>query len=275
VENRRLLSGNEATAESEELDAYLRYMIQTGKRVAEMQLALASSNEIDDFRPEETTADDIRVWIANIVDCADRVFNRLQQHGRTAREADQALIAKLLQHRDAIRPLLESLLLNDISGYNIRHHGDLHLGQLLIAKDDIFIIDFEGEPRRSLAERRQKAPAARDIAGLLRSIDYSTSAAAERAREVSPDETGQLTSYLETWRNSAVTALLASYDEAMAGSRLWPEDPKARERILHFFLLEKVFYEIEYELAHRPDWLRVPLSGALRVLSSHDEEAVE
>jgi maltose alpha-D-glucosyltransferase/alpha-amylase len=61
----------------------------------------------------------------------------------------------------------------------------------------------------------------------------------------------------------------------MAGSPLWPDDPAARERILKFFLLEKAFYEIEYELAHRPDWLRAPLTGALRILSSHDEEAPE
>jgi maltose alpha-D-glucosyltransferase/alpha-amylase len=162
-----------------------------------------------------------------------------------------------------------------VAGLNIRHHGDLHLGQLLIAKDDIVIIDFEGEPRRSLRERRQKAPAARDVAGMIRSIDYSTSAAAERARQVAPDETGAVTSHLERWRGSAATALLASYDETMAGSPLWPSDPAARERILDFFLLEKVFYEIEYELAHRPDWLRVPLTGALRILSSHDEEAAE
>ncbi|WP_458757068.1 maltose alpha-D-glucosyltransferase [Afipia sp. TerB] len=275
IESCRLLSSNEPTAESEELSAYLRYMVHTGKRVAEMHLALASNDDLEDFRPEPTSIDDVRVWIANILDRVERTFDRLQQHSRTAREPDQILITSVLQYRESIKPLLGSLLLNNIAGLNIRHHGDLHLGQLLIAKDDIVIIDFEGEPRRSLTERRQKAPAARDVAGLIRSIDYSTSAAAERIRQIAPDETGQLTSHLETWRNGAVAALLAAYDETMTGSPLWPSDPEARQGMLQFFLLEKVFYEIEYELAHRPDWLRVPLTGALRILSSHDEKVPE
>ena len=77
---------------------------------------------------------------------------------------------------------LEALLLRDLDGLNIRHHGDLHLGQLLTVKDDIFIIDFAGEARRTITERRRKAPAARDVASLVRSIDYSATAALERAR---------------------------------------------------------------------------------------------
>ena len=63
---------------------------------------------------------------------------------------------------------------------------------MLIVKDDIFIIDFEGEPRRTLEERRRKAPAARDVAGLIRSIDYSATAALERALKAAPDEHGKL-----------------------------------------------------------------------------------
>ncbi|MGN6285483.1 MAG: maltose alpha-D-glucosyltransferase [Afipia sp.] len=271
MESCRLLSGSEPEAESEELNAYLRYMAQAGKRVAEMHLALASSKDRDDFRPETTTRDDVAAWIAKANEGVEQLFDSLQQHSRTARESDQILIASVLQYRDSIKPLMDSLLLYDLTALNIRHHGDLHLGQLLIAKDDIVIIDFEGEPRRSLSERRQKAPAARDIAGLIRSIDYSTSASAERIRQISPDETGQLTSYLDTWRNAAGGALLASYNETITGSALWPDDQAAREGILNFFLLEKALYEIEYELAHRPDWLRVPLAGALRILSSHDE----
>jgi maltose alpha-D-glucosyltransferase/alpha-amylase len=54
---------------------------------------------------------------------------------------------------------------------------------------------------------------------------------------------------------------------------LWPADPQASEAMLNFFLLEKAIYEIEYEIAHRPDWLRVPLTGALRILSQQPNEA--
>jgi maltose alpha-D-glucosyltransferase/alpha-amylase len=155
----------------------------------------------------------------------------------------------------------------------IRHHGDFHLGQMLIVKDDVFIIDFEGEPRRSLAERRRKAPAARDLAGLIRSIDYSATAALDRALKSAPDEHGKIAKALDDWRQRAVATVVGAYHERLADPRLWPEDRRKADRLLDFFLLEKVFYEIEYELSYRPDWLRVPMAGALRILSRSEAVA--
>jgi maltose alpha-D-glucosyltransferase/alpha-amylase len=146
---------------------------------------------------------------------------------------------------------------------------------MLIVKDDIFIIDFEGEPRRPLAERRRKAPAARDVAGLIRSIDYSATAALERALKVAPDEQGKLGAALAEWRDRAAAAFLDTYHEIMTNQRLWPADPHAAEQMLNFFLLEKALYEIEYELAHRPEWLRVPLTGVLRILSQQTQHTNE
>jgi maltose alpha-D-glucosyltransferase/alpha-amylase len=273
VDEQRLLSANHQSAESEEQTAYMRYMLQTGKRVAEMQVALASRDDIDAFRPEATTPENVDTWIDNVLACAERVFVGLQRLGKPARESDRALIDELMKYRDGLRLFLETLLPRDVQGLNIRHHGDLHLGQLLIVKDDIFIIDFEGEPRRTLAERRRKAPAARDIAGLIRSIDYSTATAYERALQMTPDETGQLAAGLEMWRTNAVAEFLSAYHENLNDERLWPADAAAATHLLNFFLVEKVFYEIEYELAHRPEWLRVPLNGALRILASGDETA--
>jgi maltose alpha-D-glucosyltransferase / alpha-amylase len=140
-------------------------------------------------------------------------------------------------------------------------------------KDDIFIIDFEGEPRRTLAERRRKAPPARDVAGLIRSIDYSATAALERALKMGHDDAGKLGAALAEWRDRATAAFLASYRENVGNQRLWPAGSGAAERMLDFFLIEKGIYEIEYELAHRPDWLRVPLTGMLRILSQQPVEA--
>jgi maltose alpha-D-glucosyltransferase/alpha-amylase len=177
------------------------------------------------------------------------------------------LVDQLLAHRNDIGKMARSLLSEHHACMKIRHHGDFHLGQMLIVKDDIFIIDFEGEPRRPLAARRSKAPAARDVAGLIRSIDYSTIAALDRALKVAPDEHGKLAAALVTWRDRSIAAFLAAYREYMTDNRLWPEDPAFADRILNFFLLEKAFYEIEYEIAHRPDWIRVPLTGVLQILS--------
>ena len=97
--------------------------------------------------------------------------------------------------------------------------------------------------------------------------------AVERALKVAPDENGKLGAALGEWRDRAAATFLAAYREVMTNADLWPADPQAAERMLNFFLLEKAFYEIEYELAYRPEWLRVPLTGVLRILSQHVNEA--
>jgi maltose alpha-D-glucosyltransferase/alpha-amylase len=273
VEEQRLLGSGDKPKHSEEQVSYVRYMVQAGRRVAEMQMALASRDDLEAFRPEPITAGDVRAWVGDVTARAARVFTNLERVGRAAKDVDPAMIEALYGHRDHLARRLSELLEGAIGGLKTRHHGDLHLGQMLIAKDDIFIIDFEGEPRRSLAERRHKAPAARDIAGLIRSIDYSTSAAHQRALQVAPDEHGQLAARLEGWKADAIARFLSGYREALKDDRLWPEDTGAAARMLDFFLIEKVFYEIEYELAYRPEWLRVPLDGALRLLGRVDEVA--
>jgi maltose alpha-D-glucosyltransferase / alpha-amylase len=273
VEEQRLLAASEHANESEEQVPYLRYMSQTGRRVAEMHLALAGSNEFPDFTPEPTRPADVQLWIEDATARAERVFDALRLRRDAVRETDRLLIDQVLAQRASLHDGLSALLPQDIDGLNIRHHGDFHLGQMLIVKDDIFIIDFEGEPRRALAERRRKAPAARDVAGLIRSIDYSATAALERALKVVPDEHGKLGAALSEWRDRSVAAFLAAYREIMTNAPLWPADSLAAERILNFFLLEKVFYEVEYELAHRPEWLRVPLTGMLRILSQRTHGA--
>src|SRR5260221_1379623 len=273
VDEQRLLASTEHPSESEEQVPYLRYMTQIGRRVAEMHLALAGSGQFADFAPEPTRPELVKHWIDEAVARAERMFDALRQRRDTIKEADRPLVDQALAQRAALRAHLSALLPEDIDGLNIRHHGDFHLGQILIVKDDIFIIDFEGEPRRTLDERRQKAPAARDVAGLIRSIDYSATAALERALKVAPDEQGKLGAALAEWRDRAAATFLAAYRETMTNTPLWPADPQAADKMLQFFLLQKALYEIEYELAYRPDWLRVPLSGMLRLLSLHANEA--
>jgi maltose alpha-D-glucosyltransferase/alpha-amylase len=273
VDEQRLLAASEHPGESEEQAPYLRYMSQIGRRVAEMHLALASNDEIADFAPEPSGPADVQRWTEDVMTRAERAFDALKQRRDSIKDADRVLADQILAQRASLHERLSALLPPDIDGLNIRHHGDFHLGQILIVKDDIFIIDFEGEPRRSLAERRRKAPAARDVAGLIRSIDYSATAALERALKVAPDENGKLGAALAEWRDRSAAAFLAAYREIVANQRLWPADPHASEQMLNFFLLEKAFYEIEYELAHRPDWLRVPLTGMLRILSQNSNEA--
>jgi maltose alpha-D-glucosyltransferase/alpha-amylase len=264
VDEQRLVGATDSTPALEEKALYQRYMTQTGKRVAEMQIALASREDIADFRPQPLTSSDVERLINRLMVGAEQTFDRLAKAKLS--EPDRLLADEILGIRSMLHGRLIELLPSTVRMHNIRHHGDFHLGQILVVRDDVFIIDFEGEPRRSLAERRMKAPAARDVAGLVRSIDYSVTSAQERALRTGTDDDGRLAEALSAWRDEATHTFLTAYQDAMSDPRLWPKGEAAADKTLQFFLLEKAFYEIDYELAHRPDWLRVALGGALRVL---------
>src|SRR5713101_2680609 len=272
VEEQRLLTA-EAAAHSDEEAAYLRRMEQVGRCVAELQLAPASRDNVADFAPEPITADDTRRWRDALLERANSTFDELARRRSRVNENDRRLVDDLVSHRRSLSRVLRELLPASGNAVKIRHHGDFHLGQMLIVKDDVFIIDFEGEPRRSIEDRRRKAPAARDVAGLIRSIDYSATAALERALKSAPDEQSKIARALDGWRDSSVAAFLAGYRRSLSDARLWPQSLQDADRLLDFFLLEKAFYEIEYELAHRPDWLRVPLAGTWRILSRSERVA--
>jgi maltose alpha-D-glucosyltransferase/alpha-amylase len=148
-----------------------------------------------------------------------------------------------------------------------RFHGDYHLGQVLVAKDDVIIIDFEGEPSRSLPERRHKHSPLRDVVGMLRSLNYAAHAA---LRQATADRTSQwevLAPYASDWERRARTAFLARYTEAAQDSAAYPADPGQATMLLDLFTLEKACYELRYELDNRPDWVAIPLGGLCEVLS--------
>ncbi|ETR78715.1 alpha-amylase [Afipia sp. P52-10] len=264
IEEEKLVGATDVTPANDEKSAYQLYMMQIGKRVAEMHLALASRDEIEDFRPQHTSQADVDRWIDGILSRAEHVYARLEAAPLNSR--DVPLVQALVGVRAGLRDRLVAMSSDLTAIHSIRHHGDFHLGQILIVKDDVYIIDFEGEPRRTLAERRTKAPAARDVAGLIRSIDYSVNAALERALKMSPAEDTRLRQCLADWRDLSTKTFQQAYRATMTDTRLWPTDSAGADNVLQFFLLEKAFYEIEYELAHRPDWLGMALSGALRIL---------
>src|SRR5262249_54450831 len=172
IDEQRLLPP-EASADGDpggtELAAYLHRMLQIGRRTAELQNALASRPDIAEFAPEPVTQEDVTRWLDGLVRRAGATFAELSRRQPEFDEPTRAIIAALLSVAPQILDRLSRLLPPDIAALKARHHGDLHLGQVLFAKDDAYILDFEGEPQRSLEERRRKAPAARDVAGLLRS----------------------------------------------------------------------------------------------------------
>jgi maltose alpha-D-glucosyltransferase/alpha-amylase len=270
VEEQRLLTA-EAAGQSDEQTAYLGRMQLVGVRVAQLQLALASRDDIAEFAPEPLQADDVAHWREDALKSANAVLDTLLARRRELPESALGLLDDVMARRESLPNLLLDLFPDSLQLSKIRHHGDFHLGQILIVKDDISIIDFEGEPRRAIEERRRKGPAARDVAGLIRSIDYSATAALRRALNSAPDPQDRIARALDRWRDSAVGAFLGTYRQTLTDARLWPASHDDADRLLDFFLLQKVFYEIGYELAHRPDWVWVPLAGARRIL--HAERA--
>jgi maltose alpha-D-glucosyltransferase/alpha-amylase len=268
VDEQRLLATDDAA--SDELTAYQRVAALVGRRLAQMQIALANRDDIEAFRPEPIAAADTAAWIRALMKRADRVHEALSTRRDTLPEADRALADGVLARAEGFERRLRQLLPEQVDAVKIRHHGDFHLGQILMAKDDAYIIDFEGEPRRGIGDRRRKAPAARDVAGLVRSIDYSTTAAQQRALQSAPDAHGKIARALDVWRERSAATFVETYRETMRDRALWPADAADADRLLDFFLIEKVYYEIEYELAYRPDWLRVPLAGILRILAREE-----
>jgi maltose alpha-D-glucosyltransferase / alpha-amylase len=265
VEEQRLLPGD-AITETSETASMLQRMRQIGKRTAELHLAFASGVDIPAFKPEPISADDTARWTTTLLARARNVFVLLEHNLKTLAEPASTLAERLLEHCDAITRHIEQGRGETYDGMKIRHHGDFHLGQVLMAKDDAYILDFEGEPSRSVEERRRKEPPARDVAGFIRSIDYATSAALFRAPILNPEDHATLTQRMRAWGEQLAAGYWESYRETLGDTHLWPaEDAKTRD-LLNLFLLEKALYEIEYELGNRPTWSHIPIEATLRIL---------
>jgi len=142
-----------------------------------------------------------------------------------------------------------------------RYHGDYHLGQVLVSSNDFIIIDFEGEPARPLTERRAKHSSLRDVAGMLRSFDYARWSAVLRDTYTDADR-ARIAPLARGWEREARAMFLRAYDETTRGSGLYASFADV-QGLIELFELEKVLYELRYEVGNRPAWLNVPLQGVL------------
>ena len=153
----------------------------------------------------------------------------------------------------------------------IRCHGDYHLGQVLYTGRDFVIIDFEGEPARSLSERRMKRSPLQDVAGMVRSFHYAAySASSHQAGLVSrpENELPILSQWAQYWYVWVSAAFLGSYIDTISQIDLIPKDTEQLKVLLDAYMLEKAIYEIGYELNNRPDWVKVPLQGIIQLIES-------
>lgn len=239
-----------------EFDAYHNFARTLGRRLGEMHRILAEPTDNPDFAPESVDQAIAERWRAAAQAQLAKAFDLLKDKSD---ERAQALLAQ----RDALTSRLDELAQSLEAAERTRVHGDLHLGQVLVAANDVMIIDFEGEPLKPLEERRAKSSPMRDVAGLLRSFDYAAAAVARDTRLAQNSAAAdRVASLLERFRRVATVALLEGYDEGRG--KLLSEQEK---QLIAFYTIEKAAYEVAYEAANRPDWLDVPVRGLIGLVS--------
>jgi maltose alpha-D-glucosyltransferase/alpha-amylase len=145
-------------------------------------------------------------------------------------------------------------------------HGDYHLGQVLWAEGDFYILDFEGEPARAIAQRRQKQSPLKDVAGMLRSFSYAAYAGLFAHVSTRSATIAEMEPWARIWQTSAGAAFLKGYFGTVDGALFIPTEPSQRDLLLQLFMLDKALYELNYELNNRPDWVRIPLTAILGIV---------
>ena len=239
------------------MGGYLGTAEKLGQRTGEMHLALAADASDPAFAPEPFTAEDLKAISMDAVAQAQIALDTLTRMGA----GDE-----LLRLRD---PLLERVRRRqplEFTSSKIRVHGDYHLGQVLWAEGDFFILDFEGEPARPLSQRRAKQCPLKDVAGMVRSFGYAAYGGLFAHTSSRPSSFDALEPWASAWETWTTAAFLRSYFSTVRDALFVPKEAAQRDELLRFFVLDKALYELNYELNNRPDWLRIPLAGIIGIL---------
>jgi maltose alpha-D-glucosyltransferase / alpha-amylase len=240
-----------------------------GRRTAEMHIALATPTDQPQFGSEPFTPFYQRSLYQTMRNTAVRTIallkRRVGELAENIRPRGEAVLAREAE----ITKRLKQIVQRKITAMRIRCHGDFHLGQVLHTGNDFVIIDYEGEPTRSINERQIKASPFRDLAGMIRSFDYACySALADQIAGLSRghDELQRLRGWMQFWTAWTSAAFLKSYMAVAHGQSFLPASQEESQTLLDVYLLEKALYELRYELNNRPEWSRIPLYGILELL---------
>ncbi|MCA1561606.1 MAG: maltose alpha-D-glucosyltransferase [Acidobacteria bacterium] len=248
------------------LSPYVDTAATLGRRTAEMHLALSSDASDAAFSPEPLAIDDVAVVIADATAQAHHALD-VMKVAMPQLPADVAERANtLLNARETLIERIGAASNLRPTATRIRIHGDYHLGQVLWNEGDFYILDFEGEPARPIAQRRRKQSPLKDVAGMLRSFSYAAYAGLFAHTASRPAEFARLEGWARTWQSGAMAAFLHGYFDTAAGAQFIPADPHQRDALLQLFMLDKALYELTYELNNRPDWVRIPLWGIFELL---------
>jgi maltose alpha-D-glucosyltransferase/alpha-amylase len=240
-------------------DAYLAMIRVLATRTAELHQALARPTDNPAFAMQRLARGDIDGYRKRALDEAREALTMLASMLEQLPPADRDIAHAVLAKRDQILARIEGYTIDAARGAKIRIHGDYHLGQVLVTRNDFVIIDFEGEPGHSLQQRRAKQSPLRDVAGMLRSFSY-VKHSAMRSVAHTEAEAAHLEPLASGWERQVRTAFLDAYGSAANASSLYASLVPG-EGLLGLFEFEKALYELRYELGNRPGWARVPLEA--------------
>jgi maltose alpha-D-glucosyltransferase/alpha-amylase len=238
--------------------AYLALVRTLAKRTAQLHGALATATDDPAFAAVAATAADVRAWRERTSSAVDATFTLLEDAVARLPAAAQPHAAELLSRRQKLVARIGATGTHEPRALKTRVHGDYHLGQVLLVRNDFVIVDFEGEPARPLAERRDKTLPLRDVAGMLRSFAYARRAALQKTTPQSPDDYAKWEALLEEWEKSARETFVSVYDEVARAGHLYESFDEVQP-LLSLFEIEKALYELRYELGNRPDWAVIPI----------------
>jgi maltose alpha-D-glucosyltransferase/alpha-amylase len=252
--------------ELEAIGDYRRLAGLLGRRTAELHTALAAEKADAAFVPEPMSTSHLDRLRQGVGTQAQRSLELLKKRVDALPEAIQQDVRALLELGTSFDALLSEFVPSTPSGLCLRVHGDYHLGQVLTVDGDFVILDFEGEPTRSLAERREKQSPLKDVAGMIRSYHYAAYAGLFAHTHDRPDDFARFEPWAVAWYRGVASAFLHEYLTAARAAAFLPADRTGLSRLFEAFMLEKAFYELSYELNNRPDWVRIPLRGVLDLL---------
>jgi maltose alpha-D-glucosyltransferase/alpha-amylase len=258
------------------IGGYLENMRILGLRTAELHHRLAADRTDPAFTPKPFGKLYQRSIYQSFRNLTGRVCERLAQHRRMLAPAAKPLAETIIRGQDAIMERFRRVLEPSLAGQRIRCHGDLHLGHLLHTGKDFVIIDFEGDRATTIGERRVKRSPLRDVASLIRSLDYAVQSVLLGVTDVRGRPPGMirdedrptLEPWAFSWYDHVTREFLSAYFTAIRPLDLLPRTDSACYDLLELMLLEQAFFEVDAELTERPEWVIIPLRGAVRLLGN-------
>jgi trehalose synthase-fused probable maltokinase len=254
---------------------YLDSAARIGQRTGELHVALANVHDNPDFTPEPFSLEYRRSRYASMCRLASQTCSLLKGRFSALPSETEQEARRVVQDEPRILDRFRAFLELETRALRIRCHGDYHLGQVLWTGQDFLISDFEGEPARPLSERRMKHSPILDVAGMLRSFYYVPYAALSRQQShvLAEGAGGSLDPWIRFWYGWVSVEFLKSYFGIVERASFWPESQAELQVLLDAHLLEKVVYEVSYELNHRPEWVRIPVRGLREILETTTHNA--